>query len=54
MQLSKKQKLKVFSELFDAFLKSTSNFEHFFKKDDPHSWCIYELIDCKRSGYLNF
>ena len=35
MQLSRKQ--KKFSNFFSAFLKSTLNFEHFFKKDDPHS-----------------
>ena len=31
------QKQKVFSEFFLAFSKSTLNFEHFQKKDDPHS-----------------
>ena len=35
MQLSGKQ--KGFSEFFAAFLKSSLNFEHFHKKDDPHS-----------------
>ena len=34
MQLSRKQ--KTFSEFFSAFLKSSLNFEHFQKKDDPH------------------
>ena len=34
-QLSQKQ--KVFSGFFLAFSKSTLNFEHFQKKDDPHS-----------------
>ena len=34
MQLSRKQ--KSFSEFFSAFLKSSLNFEHFLKKDDPH------------------
>ena len=33
--LSKKP--KAFSEFFLAFSKSTLNFEHFQKKDDPHS-----------------
>ena len=33
--LSKKR--KAFSEFFLAFSKSTLNFEHFQKKDDPHS-----------------
>ena len=31
------QKQKAFSEFFGAFSKSTLNFEHFEKKDDPHS-----------------
>ena len=35
MILSKKQ--KVFSEIFATLLKSTSNFEHFEQKEEPHS-----------------
>ena len=31
------RKRKAFSEFFLAFSKSTLNFEHFQKKDDPHS-----------------
>ena len=31
------QKQKTFSEFFLAFSKSTLNFEHVRKKDDPHS-----------------
>ena len=31
------QKKQTFSEFFLAFSKSTLNFEHFEKKDDPHS-----------------
>ena len=34
MQLSGKQ--KTFSEFFSTFLKSSLNFEHFLKKDDPN------------------
>ena len=34
MQLSRKQ--KTFSDFFSAFLKSSLNFEHFFKRVDPH------------------
>ena len=34
------QKKKAFSQFFLAFSKSTLNFEHFQKKDDPHSWFI--------------
>ena len=35
MQLSPKQ--KNFSEFLFAFSKFTLNFQHFQKKDDPHS-----------------
>ena len=35
MLLSRKQ--KTFSSFFSSFLKSSLNFEHFQKKDDPHS-----------------
>ena len=31
------QKHTAFSEFFLAFSKATLNFEHFQKKDDPHS-----------------
>ena len=31
------QKRKTFFELFLAFPKFKLNFEHFWKKDDPHS-----------------
>ena len=34
-QLSQKQ--EAFPQFFLAFSKSTLNFEHFQKKDDPHS-----------------
>ena len=34
-QLSRKQ--KTFSDFFSALLKSSLNFEHFLKKDEPHS-----------------
>ena len=35
MQLSEKQ--EIFAQFFFAFLKSTLNFEHFPKKEEPHS-----------------
>ena len=38
MQLSQKQ--KTFSQSFATFLKTTSNFQ---KKDDPHSFCVFEI-----------
>ena len=37
------QKRKLFSQFFSAFLKSILNFEHFQKKDDPHSRCGCQL-----------
>ena len=43
MQFSKKQ--KKFSIFFSAFLKLRLHFEHFEKKDDPHSFCISEITD---------
>ena len=49
-QLSKKQKKKNSSQLFAAFLNLTLNFKYFFKKDDPHGLCTYEITDCERLG----
>ena len=43
MQLSKKE--KKFSQFFSPILKSTLNFNHFLKKDYPHSFCISEMTD---------
>ena len=37
------QKDRTFSQIFSSFLKSTFNFEHFQKKDDPHSRCVSEI-----------
>ena len=45
--------MNAFSEFFSPFLKSTSNFEHFEKKDDIHSQRISEIIDCQRYGWTN-
>ena len=50
MELSNKKNL--FWEFFSAFLKSRSIFEHFEKKDDPHSFCISEIPDCKKRSYI--
>ena len=46
MHLSKKQ--NNFSQFFLAFFESALYFEHFQKKDDPHSLCISEITDHKR------
>ena len=37
IQILLSQKEKTFSQFFSQFLKSTLNFEHFQKRDDPHS-----------------
>ena len=46
MELSEKRK-KIF-EFFDQLLKSTSNFKHFKKKDELHSYCISKITDYER------
>ena len=43
IQILLSRKLKTFSQFFSAFFKSTLNFEHFQKKDDPHSRCISQI-----------
>ena len=43
IQILLSQKQQTFSQLFAAFLKATLNFEHFQKKDDPHSRFISEI-----------
>ena len=47
-QLSKIQ--KAFSQFFIDFSKSTLNFDHFQKKDNPHSWFISEIMDSGKRG----
>ena len=47
-ELSKKQ--TAFSQLLVAFWKSTLNFEHFRKKDDPHSRFISEMTHSEKRG----
>ena len=41
---------KAFSEFFLAFSKSTLNFEHFQKKDDPRSLFISEITHSEKRG----
>ena len=48
VQLSQKQ--KTFPPLFSAFSKSKLKFEHFQKKDDPHSLFISEATACEKRG----
>ena len=44
------QKLKNFSRFFSAFSKSKVNFEHFQKKDDPHSLFISQATTSETRG----
>ena len=37
------QKQKTFSQFFSKFSKSTLNFEHFQRKDHPHSRIISQI-----------
>ena len=48
VQLSLKR--TIYSDFFVALLQSTSNFNHFDKKDDRHSYFISEITDCERVG----
>ena len=41
-------KKKTSSQIFFAFLRPTLSFEHFPKKEDPHSWCISEITDSEK------
>ena len=43
IQILLSQKPKTFSQLFTGILKPTLNFEHFQKKDEPHSRCCYQI-----------
>ena len=44
------QKRMAFSKFFLAISKSTLNFEHFQKKDDPHSRFISEITQSEKRG----
>ena len=46
MQLSYKQ--KFFLKFFAAFLKPSLNFDHFEKRDEPHSFSLSEITDSKK------
>ena len=45
IQMDLSQKQNVFSLFLSVILESALNFEHFVKKDDPHSLCISEITD---------
>ena len=43
IQILLSQKPKTFSQRFSEYLKRILNFEHFQKKDDPHSRCSSQI-----------
>ena len=53
VQMSLSLKEKTFSGFVIAFLKSTSNGEHFQKKGESHSLSISDIFNSKRGGYLS-
>ena len=53
IQILLSQKGKTFSQFFSPFLKSTLNFEHFQKKDDPHSRCISQITVSEKGESIN-
>ena len=48
IQILLSQKRKTFSEFFSAFFKPTLHFEHFQKKDDPHSRCSSQITNSEK------
>ena len=53
IQILLSQKQKTFSHFCAAFLKSTWNFPHFKKKDDPHSGCISQITVPEKGDSIN-
>ena len=53
IQILLSPKQKNFSQFLSSFLKSTLNFEHFQKKDDPHSQWISQITVSEKSDYIN-
>ena len=43
-------KSTISSDFFVSFLESTSNFKHFEKKDDRHTYFISEITECEKRG----
>ena len=53
IQILLSRKKNTFSEFLSAFLKSTLNFEHSRKKDDPHSRCISQMTGSEKADSIN-
>ena len=45
--------IKTLSQDLVQLVQSASNFEHFEKKDDTCSVCIFEVTQCQRHRYTN-
>ena len=41
---------KFFWDFFGPFLESTSNFKHFEKKDDSHTYFVSEITEYEKFG----
>ena len=50
IQVQLSEKSKTVPWLYSAFSKSKLNFEHFQKKDDPHSLFISDSTTCEKRG----
>ena len=50
IQMSLPKNKKPFRKFVLRFMKSISTFEHFAKRDDAHSICIFENTDYKKGG----
>ena len=53
IQILLSHKQKTFSQFFSSILKSTLNFEHSRKKDDPHSRCISQITVSEKGDSIN-
>ena len=53
IQILLSQKQNTFSDFFSAFLRPTSNFEHFQKKDDPHTRCSSQINVSEKGDSIN-
>ena len=50
IQIQLSLKPNFFSNFLDPFLESTSNFTHFEKKDDRHTYFISKIPECEKRG----
>ena len=48
MQIQFSQKHKIFCHYFPVFLKSRWYFEHFYKDDDAHRFCNFEVTHSEK------